>query len=780
MNRLWQVCLTSPPYSFYTYREPEPFPEIFPGQRVLVPLGRSIRVAFLVEITTEAPLKVELRNLIWPLEKIPVLDEDYFSMCRNIAARQLMPLGKVLENVIPRRFRSAKISFKIADRSFPSIMKAAAIRDLSPQKMPELVAAFNEGRMKVRLPASVEKEEYVSLTKDPPWPVRPNAVRQVQLLEYIFENGPREKSFLSNVLGSWTTQVISKLQADSLIKVGPPPDSEKEAVEKCSIDSSDWNLVPTECQAESIENLEKVLLSGKGGVRLLHGITGSGKTLVYMSIARKCLEQQRSVIILVPEIALAYSIWKTVCKLFGPVRKYLYHGYQTPVRKEAVFRELAEDKSPALIVGTRSALFLPVHNPGMIVVDEEHDESFKQEERLPYQAKEIAFYLAGKAKALLVLGSATPDVKTYYASKLGAIETISMDSRIGKSVLPEVKVVDISSIKNPEQPFAPETEKKLLEVLEKGEQAVIMLNRRGYSPLMYCVDCEEPYRCPHCNVSMTYHRGRERLICHYCGTSFPFPLACSTCGGMNFLPLGGGTERLEEQIAKAVPKGTKILRMDRDSTRRQEVLEDILQRFAKAEAQVLVGTQMLSKGHNFPGVTLVIVSEGDLGLNLPDYRSAERTFQLLVQVSGRAGRGDKPGQVIIQTRNPSNPIWQAVTTADYYTFYQQEIDRRRKFRYPPFCKLALIRISHPLDWDHDALMQEYFSMIRAAAKEKGLMLMGPVPAPLPQLRGRRRFNSLIKADQWLIIRELYAKVMKMNPDKKNIRINLDLDPVNML
>jgi primosomal protein N' (replication factor Y) len=780
MNNLWQVCLTSPPYSFYTYIEPEFFPVLLPGQRVLVPLGKSIRVAFLVEKTTEAPQNIQLRKLIWPLEKSPMLDDSYFSMCRNIAARQLMPLGKVLENVIPTRFRSAGISFKVADRAFPATLKAAAIRDLSASMLPDLVAAFNEGRMKVRLPASKEKEEYVSLTQDPPWPVRPNAARQIQLLEYIYENGPRDKSFLRNVLGSWINQTVSKLHADSLVKVGPPPESEKEAVEACTSASAEIDLVPTQCQLDSIKNMEKVLDGGEGGVRLLHGITGSGKTLVYLSLARKCLEQGRSVILLVPEIALAYSLWNTVCRHFSSCRKYLYHGYQTPVRREAVFRELAEDKSPALIIGTRSALFLPVHNPGMIVLDEEHDESFKQEERLPYQAKEIAFFLASRAKALLILGSATPDVKTFYASTLGAIETVSMDCRVGESVLPEVRVVDISAIKNPEQPLAPETVEKLLEVLEKGEQAVIMLNRRGYSPLMYCVDCEEPFRCPHCNVSMTYHRGRERLVCHYCGTSFPFPVACSTCGGMNYLPLGGGTERLEEQIAKIVPKGIKILRMDRDSTRRQEVLEDILKRFAAGEAQVLVGTQMLSKGHNFPGVTLVIVSEGDLGLNLPDYRSAERTFQLLVQVSGRAGRGDKPGEVIIQTRNPSNPIWSAVSTADYKTFFEQEIERRRKFRYPPFCKLALIRISHSLDWDNEALLQEYFTMIREAAREKGLMLMGPVPAPLSQLRGRKRYNCLIKADQWLIVRELYSKMMQINPDRNKIRTSLDLDPVNML
>lgn len=780
MPILWQACLASPPYSIYTYSAPADLPELHEGQRVLVPLGKSIRVAFLIEISPDPPKNVELKSIIWPLEKKPLLNTTHFHLYRNIASRQLQPLGKVLENVVPKRFRSAKLSFKIADKDFSTRLKGVDLARMPFNLRMKLVHIYNEDRMNVCLPTAIEKEEYVSLTTDPPWPVRPNAARQLQVLEYIYENGPREKGFLKLVMGDWTTGVINKLQSDLLLRVGPPPAEERNPAEKCSVSSDDWEFVPTKQQEAALSEIETALDSDKMEVKLLHGITGSGKTLVYMTAARKCLEQGRSAIILVPEIALAYSLWNSICPLFPDSEKYLYHGYQTPVRKEAIFRAVSGSSNPVLIIGTRSALFLPVQNPGLFIVDEEHDESYKQEERLPYQAKEVAYFLAQKTKSLLILGSATPDLKTFYAARQGAFNMISMDNRVGKSMLPEVRIVDTSKIKNPEQPFAFETEDRLKEVIERGEQAVIMLNRRGFSPLIYCTDCEEPIKCPHCNVSMTYHKGRERLICHYCGNAHSFPLPCPMCGGSHLLPLGGGTERLEEQVAKALPPETKILRMDRDSTRRQERLEEILKSFARGDAQVLVGTQMLSKGHNFPGVTLVVVSEGDLGLNLPDYRSAERTFQLLVQVSGRAGRGDKPGEVIIQTRNPENPIWSSVTSADYKTFFEREIEKRRKFNYPPFTKLALIRISYPLNWDGDEICTPFFTKIRESAMKIGLMAMGPVPAPLSQLRGRKRFNCLIKSGDWVKTRDLYAEMVRSNPDKKNIRITLDLDPVNML
>jgi primosomal protein N' (replication factor Y) len=308
-----------------------------------------------------------------------------------------------------------------------------------------------------------------------------------------------------------------------------------------------------------------------------------------------------------------------------------------------------------------------------------------------------------------------------------------------------------------------------------------MLNRRGYSTVMYRMTCEEVPKCPDCQVGLTYHKLRERLVCHYCGFTHPYPMPCAKCGSTMFVPMGDGTERLEEYFQGSLGHDVSILRMDRDSARRQERLDEILRRFAAGEAQVLVGTQMLSKGHHFPGVTLVVVANADMGLNLPDYRASERTFQLLVQVSGRAGRGERPGQVLIQTRNPAHPFWSFVLNADYAGFYEREIAQRQRFRYPPFTRLALLRLSCPAGAEHlQQCLSGFAKALREAARPLGVDVLGPAPAPLAQLKGRKRFNCLLKCQDWQPIRSLFSALARSGAVPESFRLDLDLDPVNML
>jgi len=347
--------------------------------------------------------------------------------------------------------------------------------------------------------------------------------------------------------------------------------------------------------------------------------------------------------------------------------------------------------------------------------------------------------------------------------------------------MPEVSLVNIAGLKDPDEPFAPETLEAIQGTLDAGDQLIVMLNRRGYSPVMYCLACEEVPKCPDCQVGLTYHKLRERLVCHYCGLSHPYPMPCAKCGGVTFVPMGEGTERLEEYFLRTLGHEVKVLRMDRDSARRQERMEEILRRFREGEAQVLVGTQMLSKGHHFPGVTLVVVANADMGLYLPDYRAAERTYQLLVQVSGRAGRGDKPGRVLVQTRNPAHPFWDFVLRADYQGFYAREIASRQRFRYPPFTRLALLRLSCPANQEHAQLALSAFAKaLREAARELNVEVLGPAPAPLAQLRGRKRFNCLLKSADWQPIRTLFAALSRAEAAPKGFRLELDQDPVNML
>jgi primosomal protein N' (replication factor Y) len=389
-----------------------------------------------------------------------------------------------------------------------------------------------------------------------------------------------------------------------------------------------------------------------------------------------------------------------------------------------------------------------------------------------------------QSNALLVLGSATPDIKTFHAARRsvesGGPSMAWLPERVGGGTLPGVELVDIRSQAAAGSLLAPRSLGALKEVVGRGEQAVILLNRRGYAPNMYCLECCTTARCSHCEIAMTFHKARERLLCHYCGHSLAFPCICANCRCSHFLPMGEGTEKLEESLGSILPKGSRVLRLDRDSTRRPGRLEEILEAFALQQAQVLVGTQMLSKGHHFPNVTLSIIADADLGLNLPDYRASERTFQLLVQSAGRAGRGDKAGHVLIQTRDVGHYCWKYVLSADYEGFYEHELGMRQRRNYPPFVKLALARISIAMAWkESHGQLKALGEASRLAARSQNVQVLGPVPAPMPLLRGRRRFQCLFKGADWAAIRSVYAAMARV-ADSRHTRIRLDIDPVSML
>jgi len=787
MADLWQVTLVSPPYQVLTYERPSFFPDLQAGQRVIVPLGRSHRMGVVMGPCSSAPEGISLKPLIWPLELAPLLDADYLDMAENLGARQMASVGRILEILLPRGLRTAAVTFRVdkhvSERKLPGTVRPSELARFGTEDINALMTLWLDGRMRVRINAQREAEErFVSLVSDPPWAVRPNAKRQIRILEHLLDNGPQSLFALKHSLGEWAPDIAAKMEGRGLVALGELTADTMDEIDgsrTCDLMESPVYDLTSEQQV-AIQEME-VSFSKGGGAHLVYGVTGSGKTVVYLEMVERCLKQGRSVILLAPEVALACKLYRNVTEHFPGQQVVFHHGYQSPRKREMTFTDLAGETAPVIVVGTRSALFLPLGNLGMVIMDEEHDESFKQEDRLAYHAKEVAWYRVEKSGGLLVLGSATPDIKTFQAAATGAIPVSTLKERVGDSVLPEVELVDIAELTNSKQAFAPRTIEALKETVKSGKQAIVMLNRRGYAPLMYCLDCGETVRCPECEVGMTYHKGRQRVVCHYCGMSYHYPMLCSKCGGGNFLPMGEGTERLEEYLSETLPEGTKVLRLDRDATRRQERMEEILDAFGRGDAQVLVGTQMISKGHHFPNVTLVTVVDGDLGLNLPDYRSSERTFQLLVQVAGRAGRGTTPGKVLIQTRNPGHPIWNEVLGGDYRGFFEREIGRRKMFKYPPFSRLALIRISYPSDYgDGQASLSLFTRIIKQQATNLGIMALGPAPAPLSMLRGRLRFNCLLKGDDWGKLRTLYAHVAQSNPNPGKIRTALDLDPLTTL
>ena len=776
MKHYWNVALLRAPYSTLTYAPPEYFPENFwhVGQIVILPLGNGFCAGVLVQQTDVKKTAFRIKKLLWPVCREDVLDLEYIDLIRNLALRQSESIGRVLANVLPRTFKENTPTFLCNEKS-----RALSVRELSRLDSGEkkgLVDQWLHGSM-VRKKAGEREEKYCFVLQDPPWPLRPNAMRQWDIMHFLWEKGCTPWKDVCRALKDVGTQTLNSLVQKELVGVrsGPyePEDPEpriRDEVFSLSVE-----------QAASLETLTALFRKGGPATCLVHGVTGSGKTRVYLELAMKCLRAGKRVLLLAPEVAIALQLFAEARGFLPDDEVLLYHGYQSPRTREKTFSRMARSFDPLMVVGTRSALFLPGGEPGLIILDEEHDASFKQDERLVYHAKEVGYYRIQRSGGLLVLGSATPDMKTFFAAREQGIGLVSMKKRIGTRALPKISLVDLRTSPPSAGPFATPCKQELDGALARGEQVIIMHNRRGYAPVLYCEDCGEAAGCPHCRISLTYHKDVNRMVCHYCGFSRPFPMICDHCGGSVFQPVGAGTEKLEEFLSRSLPEGTGVVRLDRDSSRRQGQMEKILDDFAKGRNQVLVGTQMLSKGHHFPGVTLVIVVDGDLGLNMPDYRANERTFQLLVQVAGRAGRGEKQGKVFIQTRNPEHPCWSFIRNNDYTGFYAQEIERRRRFAYPPFVKLGLLRVSYPLDWSGGKNFQEQLrTAIQAQASRLDLRVLGPAPAPLEVLRGRLRFQCLIKAGDWVRIRRLFAAIQHLFGHERRLRFTYDLDPVNML
>ena len=790
------IALLSPPYATLSYALPPEFPQDFwrPGLRVAIPLGRGEKAALRAGVVLETsdsldlPAGVTCKSVCWPLEEQPLLTADLLALAQDLALRQALSTGHILGHALPQGLRLTRVRLRLLHEKGAASWPLARIRGADEATRRELAQALAQGAARLLPPGSdAASEEFCVLRVDPPWPVRPSASRQIEVLEYLLEHGAVSRRNLTRALGQGVGAPLqSLLAAGHVALTRQDAEDEVEAVEQSLLPPPPAPFTLNDDQAAALSDMTAALEAAqrekKAASRLLYGVTGSGKTAVYLDLARACLAAGKSVLLLAPEVALAYKLRRDASCALPDVPLFFHHGYQSPARREATYRQLAARQEPCLVVGTRSALFLPVPHLACVVLDEEHDASFKQDESLAYQAKEVAWFRMAQAHGLLVLGSATPDLKTFHAAESGLLPVLRLPRRVGGRDLPPVELVDISLLSPAATAegglLAPQSEQALQAAISRGEQAVVLLNRRGYAPLMYCLDCGRTLRCPHCEIGLTYHKGREKLVCHYCGYSRSFPSPCPECKGMNFLPMGEGTERLAERLS--VLAGGPVLRLDRDSTRRPGRMEEILAAFARQESPILVGTQMLSKGHHFPNVTLAVIADGDLGLNLPDYRAAERTFQLLVQSSGRAGRGDKAGQVLIQTRDVNHYCWQYVREADYEGFYAAELARRKLRKYPPFVRLALIRISHAVeDSGGAAALSDLAAAMRGRAAELGLQLLGPAPAPLALLRGRRRYSCLVKGQDWQAIRALYffASTQKST---KNLRLFLDLDPVNML
>ncbi len=536
---------------------------------------------------------------------------------------------------------------------------------------------------------------------------------------------------------------------------------------------------------------------------LVHGVTGSGKTEVYLRAAKECVRQGRSVLVLVPEIAMTTQAVGWFVSRFGEEVTVLHSGLTEAQRRNQWFR-IKEGKS-RIVIGTRSAIFAPLSDIGLIVVDEEHDPSYKQSEKFRYQARDMALLRGRMSEATVILGSATPSVSSFKNSLSGKYQLVTMEKRVAKRSLPEVVVVDRRKKEKKDQHhklesarpewLSKELEKATRDTLARGEQVLLFLNRRGFATYVFCPDCGHVFRCPHCEVTLTWHRGDKRtksekdgvLRCHYCGMESPALPACPQCKGQAVKTFGYGTERIAADLEEIFPDAG-IARLDRDTVRARRHMEEVVLDFRKGRLDILVGTQMITKGHDFPGLTLVGILCADLSLNFPEYHATERTFQLLAQVAGRAGRGERPGRVLIQTWLPDHYAMDCATTHDFNTFYEKESKFRKALGYPPFGRLINLRFSGR---KKAQVCDTTGSMARLAKNlAKGIKgtngsqveVLGPAPAPRAKIKDRYRWQILLKSSSLSNLRALCSGLLSRKADMvpSGVRMEVDVDPYSLL
>jgi primosomal protein N' (replication factor Y) len=531
-------------------------------------------------------------------------------------------------------------------------------------------------------------------------------------------------------------------------------------------------------QQVALHTLEAAVQAGGFAAHLLHGVTGSGKTEVYLRAIAATLEAGRTALVLVPEIALTPQLGAAFRARFGAQVATFHSGLTDAQRRDEYDR--VHTGSARIGLGARSALFLPLRNLGMLIVDEEHEGSFKQDEAPRYHARDLAVRRAQLEGAVIVLGSATPSLETHQNASKGRYVRLSLPRRVADRPLPEVEAIDLrQQARGDDGVFTPTLLEQMERALSADEQIILFLNRRGFAPYVFCRDCGHSYRCVSCDVSLTLHRKKQLLCCHYCGHQVHAPESCGACSSHRVGTHGLGTEQVAQAVQAHFPTA-RSLRLDRDVVRNKKHLEEVLGGFRRREAQILIGTQMVTKGHDFPQVTLVGVVAADASLNFPDFRAAERTFQLLTQVAGRAGRGSKPGKVFAQAYETEHYALRAAMHHDYAAFVEIELQHRRELLYPPFAHLALLRISGPQE--HEALQQaqQWADRLRQRGHAAGLptTILGPAPAPLARLRERFRFTILLKAANRS---DLHASLALGPPaGRAGIEQVTDVDPCHML
>ncbi len=712
----------------FTYKVPEEFNnEIKIGQIVKVPFGKGNKTSegFILNLKNDDNIKFKTKNIAAILVKDPVIDEDDINLIEFLREKTLCKYIDAFRLLIP-----------------VGIMKGA----------------------KAKKKVIVLKNEYFSNIKNPDG--------YKKIVEFFKTNsGKYTKSELINE-HSISQYKLNKLIENEVLSI------EEESVFRYN--DRVYNKDSAKTLTIEQENIIREYINSDDKMFLLKGVTGSGKTEVYMKLVERVLLEEKSAIILVPEIALTPQMIERFKGRFG-VNVALFHSKLSDGERFDEWFRVKEGKSK-VIVGARSAIFLPAKNLGLIIIDEEHENTYKSEQNPKYQTKEVAEYLSELKGCKVILGSATPSIETYYRALTGEMKLLELNSRVDNKSMPPMKVIDMrNELKGGNKSlFSRELFIAIQERLKRKEQIILFLNRRGFSTFVSCRSCGYVFKCDECDISMTYHKN-GLLICHYCGKTKREPRECPKCHSKYVKFFGAGTQRVEEEVKKYF-NNAGILRMDVDTTRDKHSYERIYNTFKNGEADILIGTQMVSKGLDFKNVTLVGILAADMSINIPDYRAAERTFQIITQVAGRAGRGDKQGEVLIQTYTPQHYSLQYAVNYDYEGFYEKEFTVRAMMKYPPFGKLLLINGTSKKEELLKNFMHKITMMIKPLVENcLDIEILGPIPCMISKLKENYRWQIVIKGE----FDSYFSKNIKeiLYDENKNvyndIRISMDINPNNL-
>ncbi|HEY0152437.1 MAG TPA: primosomal protein N' [Longimicrobium sp.] len=827
-----EVALPLPLPRTFTYRVPDEMrPAAQPGARVLVPFGSKEKIGWIDRIVEGEPDgNVErIKPIAGVLDAVPSATPAILNLSRWIADYYLAPLGQVLRTALPAGLTESTTDYVALEDGATvyeetlSPQEAKLVRWLQSREGPQPVARLRRDMgdrawwpvIRRLTDAGLVRVDSEGPRTAPPVRTRRvvRIVRHVPSLlerEGIFARAPRQReayemlealggqselSHLTGTLGFSSTVVKGLVEkglaavADEEVSRDPYADIEVGAAPK---------LRPTPAQAGIIRQLTAATRTADPGTFLLRGVTGSGKTLVYIELLREVVERQgKTAIVLVPEIALTPQTVGRFKAVFGD-RVAVLHSALSDGERYDEWRSLRAGEKQ-IVVGARSAVFAPLANLGAIVVDEEHESSYKQADAPRYHAREVAVVRAHIEGAVCLLGSATPALESWTNAQTGKYTLVELPERVGGQPLPPIRIIDLRQERKRQKETAGPLQKAdmgpiiLADVLvnavheriRREEQTILLLNRRGYASFVQCRDCGLVWHCPNCNVSLTFHRRRGLLTCHYCLHEEQSPRTCTACGSTDLSFRGVGTEQVERSVGEAFPSA-RIARMDVDTTGGKWAHHDILGRVERREVDILLGTQMIAKGLDFPNVTLVGVINADVGINLPDFRATERTFQLLTQVAGRAGRGPKGGEVFIQTALPSHYAIESATDHDFIGFAGRELEARREPSYPPHSRLVNVVISGLEEAPTQELAvaaAEWVQGLLATRKLTEVALVGPAPCPIDRIRNRWRWHFLLRSGSSKLLGEVaryFHERFDIPKNKADLRLALDRDPVALL